>query len=77
MLDAPGNKEAKQMNTKDLYQAALKAGGLEGVSVPALERFANLVVEAERDRLSRECAQLPFGDTAASFAVWIKNGGKA
>lgn len=34
-------------------------------------------IEAERDRLAKECAQLPFGDTAADFAVWIKNGGKA
>jgi hypothetical protein len=34
-------------------------------------------IQAERDRLAKECAQLPFGDTAASFAVWIKNGGKA
>lgn len=34
-------------------------------------------IEAERARLAKECAQLPFGDTAASFAVWIKNGGKA
>lgn len=34
-------------------------------------------IQAERDRLARECAQLPFGDTAASFAVWIRNGGKA
>ena len=33
--------------------------------------------KAERDRLAKECALLPFGDTAASFAVWIKNGGKA
>jgi hypothetical protein len=33
--------------------------------------------QAERDRLAKECALLPFGDTAASFAVWIKNGGKA
>ena len=33
--------------------------------------------QAERDRLAKECAQLPFGDTAASFAVWIKNGGQA
>ena len=39
--------------------------------------FAELVIEAERNRLARECAMLPFGDTAASFAVWIKNGGKA
>lgn len=42
-----------------------------------LERFAEQVIQAERDRLARECAQLPFGDTAASFAVWIRNGGKA
>jgi hypothetical protein len=34
-------------------------------------------IEAERERLAKECAQLPFGNTAASFAVWIKNGGKA
>jgi len=42
-----------------------------------LQEFAALVTEAERNRLARECAMLPFGDTAASFAVWIKNGGKA
>jgi len=42
-----------------------------------LEEFVALVIEAERNRLARECAMLPFGDTAASFAVWIKNGGKA
>ena len=33
-------------------------------------------IQAERDRLANECALLPFGDTAASFAVWIKNGGR-
>jgi hypothetical protein len=45
--------------------------------LPRLGRFAELVIEAERKRLATECAMLPFGDTAASFAVWIKNGGKA
>jgi len=34
-------------------------------------------IQAERDRLARECAQLPFRDTAASFAVWIAKGGQA
>lgn len=34
-------------------------------------------IVAERNRLARECALLPFGDTASSFAVWIKQGGKA
>ena len=40
-------------------------------------RTWQMAIEAERDRLAKECALLPFGDTAASFAVWIKNGGKA
>jgi hypothetical protein len=43
----------------------------------AFKAFESLVIEAERNRLATECAMLPFGDTAASFAVWIKNGGKA
>jgi hypothetical protein len=43
----------------------------------SIKAFAALVIEAERKRLATECAMLPFGDTAASFAVWIKNGGKA
>jgi len=34
-------------------------------------------IQAERTRLAQECAKLPFGDTAASFSVWIKNGGQA
>lgn len=40
-----------------------------------LERFAAFVAAAERDRIARECAKLPFGDTAASFAAWIAQGG--
>lgn len=42
-----------------------------------IERFAEAVRLDERMRLARECAQLPFGDTAHSFACWIANGGKA
>ena len=41
-----------------------------------LKAFEALVRADERNRLAKECALLPFGDTAASFAVWIKNGGK-
>ena len=40
-----------------------------------LKAFEALVRADERNRLAKECALLPFGDTAASFAVWIKNGG--
>ena len=38
--------------------------------------FEALVRADERNRLAKECALLPFGDTAASFAVWIRNGGR-
>jgi hypothetical protein len=41
-----------------------------------LERFAALVAAAERKRLADKIALMPFGDTAASFAVWIRNGGE-
>ena len=41
-----------------------------------LKAFEALVRADERNRLAKECALLPFGDTAASFAVWIRNGGK-
>lgn len=41
-----------------------------------LEQTWQLAIQAERKRLAHECSLLPFGDTAASFSVWIKNGGK-
>ena len=45
-------------------------------AIELLKRFEDLVRADERNRLAKECALLPFGDTAASFAVWIRNGGK-
>ncbi len=39
-------------------------------------RTWQMAIQAERKRLATECAILPFGDTAASFSVWIANGGK-
>jgi len=41
-----------------------------------LERFAELVRADERndtlDEVAKKIEAMPFGDTAASFAVWIK-----
>ena len=41
-----------------------------------LENFAELVRADERnatlDEIATKIAAMPFGDTAASFAVWIK-----
>ena len=47
-----------------------------GAPLDRLEQLVALVRADERNRLAKECALLPFGDTAASFAVWIRNGGK-
>ena len=38
-----------------------------------LEAFAKLVAEKERERISQKIAQLPFGDTAQSLSIWVKN----
>jgi hypothetical protein len=39
----------------------------------AMEAFAKLVAEKERERISQKIAQLPFGDTAQSLSIWVKN----
>lgn len=40
---------------------------------PKIEAFAKLVAEKERERISQKIAQLPFGDTAQSLSIWVKN----
>lgn len=37
-----------------------------------LEHFADLVSKAKCKELADKIEQMPFGDTAASFAVWIR-----
>jgi ribosomal protein S12 methylthiotransferase accessory factor YcaO len=38
----------------------------------AFERFAVLVAQHERKRIAKKIEQLPFGDTAASFGVYVR-----
>ena len=38
-----------------------------------IEAFAKLVAEAEKERIAKKIEQLPFGDTAQSFAIWVRN----
>ena len=42
-----------------------------------LERFAALVAKAERERLADQIDRMPFGDTAASFSIWVRDQTKA
>ena len=37
-----------------------------------LQRFATLVAQQERERISKKIEQLPFGDTSASFAIYVR-----
>jgi hypothetical protein len=68
--------------TKDEIIEFGKQAGLEAFNYPELitedawekiEAFAKLVAEKERDRISQKIAQLPFGDTAQSLSIWVKN----
>lgn len=65
---------------EDMKQAWLTISQMLGeTTAEELDVFLRtwqLAIQAERNRLARECELLPFGDTAASFAVWIRNGGK-
>ena len=69
----------KQMTQDEIIEMANPAawlGGVEGWtfnSYEQLEAFAKLVAEKERERISQKIAQLPFGDTAQSLSIWVKN----
>lgn len=66
---------------EDMKKAWLEIGQMVGEptreELDVFLRTWQRAVQAERERLALECSKLPFGDTAASFAVWIRNGGKA
>jgi hypothetical protein len=60
------------MTQDEIIEMTRQAGGFD--ATPAfLERFAKLVAEKERERISQKIAQLPFGDTAQSLSIWVKN----
>jgi len=42
------------------------------VTENGLEAFANLVAQLERERIATNIERLPFGDTAASFAIYVR-----
>ena len=63
------------MNREDVTRIALEVGFDDGevnTCQLMLENFAYLVAKQERERIATKIAQLPFGDTAASFSVYVK-----
>ena len=67
--------------TQDELEAMLKESGLMAYGLgkngfeffAACKSFSELVATKERERISQKIAQLPFGDTAQSFSIWVKN----
>lgn len=69
---------------KTVIEMAIEVGISDltiGLYQQELERFAELVRADERNSLAaklvQDCAPAFGKDTCASWAVWIKNGGKA
>jgi hypothetical protein len=63
------------MNREDVIRIALEVGFFDGEIDKCqlmLERFAYLVAQQERERIAKKIEQLPFGDTAASFGVYVR-----
>ena len=63
------------MTREDVIRIALEVGFYDGEVDKCqlmLERFAYLVAQQERERIAKKIEQLPFGDTAASFSVYVK-----
>lgn len=69
--------EIKSMAAKSdiaMYAIGLKYDGLDATEgfLNRLEAFAKLVAKQERERIATKITQLPFGDTAASFGVYVR-----
>lgn len=56
------------------YQHPDAVGQCEDFAYFDIEAFAKLVAAKERERIANQIDRMPFGDTAASFAVWIRAG---
>jgi hypothetical protein len=61
------------MNREDVIKLAIEntISGLK-FDEDGLLRFAYLVAQQERERIAKKIEQLPFGDTAASFGVYVR-----
>jgi hypothetical protein len=60
------------MTQQEIIEMAKEAGFQTIAGIDVIE-FAKLVAAKERERISQKIAQLPFGDTAQSLSIWVKN----
>ena len=64
------------MTRDELIELAKEAGWPDSLVAPVimakLKEFAVLVEKRKCNDLAKQIEAMPFGDTAASFAVWIR-----
>ena len=64
------------MTNEEIISMAREAGGEDwGIFrdfIPEIERFAKLVEKRKCEELADKIAKMPFGDTSASFAIWVR-----
>ena len=64
------NEEVMQLMT----DMGLHEGGMDNWLVDnAWVMFANAVASAQLEKVAKEFDKMPFGDTAASFAIFVRN----
>ena len=61
--------------SEKIVELAREAGIIEGFNDvhPSIERFYELAQADFKNRLAQAIEELPFGDTAASFAAFVRN----
>lgn len=58
-----------------IIEMARQAGMYQDLNVSwnqSIQNFAKLVSKAKVEEIATACERLPFGDTAHSFAIWIR-----
>lgn len=60
---------------KEIIKMAQEAGLRFGYpfGIEHLERFAALVIQEDRQQLAKAIETMPFGDTASSFAKFVRD----
>lgn len=71
LLDKQSNQE-EQMTDQEIISLA-KAAGMTGEMSDNVLEFLRNLLQAEREQLASQIDRMPFGDTAASFSIWIRS----
>ena len=61
------------MSELEMAKEIYGENGWTEASLARLTEFVKVVRDNERERIAKKIEKLPFGDTAQSFAIWVRN----